>query len=89
MLAAADGGKCPECTKDGDCGNQTVKLPSLCVAGTCRNAPGDGSAGAMCWGDKQCGFGACFGAAPCPCDAVCIQDSPGTCAAPSGDAGKD
>ena len=65
------------CETVDDCG------PSqLCVdiGGThmaCKPKPAEGA----CWSDDDCGeAGICEGAAPCPCDAACIQDSPGVCA---------
>lgn len=77
------GGKCPECVGDTQC-DQKGKLATVCVGGTCRDAPGTGQAGAECWSDKQCsGVGAsCVGVAACDCGAVCIQDSPGKCVLP-------
>jgi hypothetical protein len=72
------GSSLPEgcCGDDGDCEDGEFCLDFGSEYKACKPLPADGA----CWTDDDCGEGGmCEGAAPCPCDAVCVQDSPGSC----------
>lgn len=69
------------CEKNSDCGDL---LYEPCANGVCKNTvPG------RCWTNAECPSGdSCIGASVCGCGALCKKgDEPGTCQAPSADAG--
>jgi hypothetical protein len=68
------GGVTSCCTGDLACASG-----SECVANSCKPIPQD----IACWTDKDCPFGTCVNAAPCPCGTVCKDEHTGQCLEPA------